>query len=83
LLQPTQRSANAGSLDAVTRNLAARLAAKGGSDDDWNLLAQSYEYMGRASDAQAARSHVAGASADQFATMARALDSPASAAVAK
>jgi len=47
-----------GSLDTVTRNLAQRLATKGGTDDEWRLLAQSYEYMGRADDARAARKHV-------------------------
>ncbi len=54
----TQGRANAGSLDTVTRNLAQRLATKGGTDDEWRLLAQSYEYMGRADDARAARKHV-------------------------
>ena len=54
----TANRTNAGSLDAVTRNLAQRLATKGGTDDEWRLLAQSYEYMGRADDARAARKHV-------------------------
>jgi hypothetical protein len=49
--------ADAGSLDTVTRNLAQRLATKGGTDDEWRLLAQSYEYMGRQDDARAARTH--------------------------
>lgn len=49
---------SAGALDTVTRNLAQRLATKGGTDDEWRLLAQSYEYMGRADDARAARKHV-------------------------
>lgn len=52
----------AGSLDTVTRNLAQRLATKGGTDDEWRLLAQSYEYMGRTDDARAARKHVTTAS---------------------
>jgi len=82
-MQQAQGSANAGSLEEVTRSLAARLAAKGGSDDDWSLLAQSYEYMGRSAEARAARSHVAGPSTDQFAAMARALDSPASSATGR
>jgi hypothetical protein len=55
---------NAGSLDTVTRNLAQRLATTGGSDDEWRLLAQSYEYMGRAEDARAARKHVTKTPAD-------------------
>ncbi len=52
-------SPSAGSLDEVTRKLAQRLATKGGTDDEWRLLAQSYEYMGRTNDARAARMHVA------------------------
>jgi hypothetical protein len=59
--QMGQSSANAGSLDDVTRKLAARLAAKGGSDNDWKLLAESYDYMGRAAEAKAARAHIASA----------------------
>ena len=57
-VNPTQPSANAGSLDEVTRRLAARLARTGGSDGEWNLLAESYDYMGRTADAQAARAHI-------------------------
>ena len=49
----------AGALDDVTHKLAQRLATQGGSDEDWNLLAQSYDYMGRAEDARAARKHIA------------------------
>lgn len=54
-----QSTAAAGSMDEVTKRLAARLATKGGSDSEWNLLAQSYEYLGRADDAKAARAHSA------------------------
>jgi len=50
---------NAGALDDVTRSLAERLATKGGTDDEWRLLAQSYEYMGRTDEARAARTHIA------------------------
>jgi cytochrome c-type biogenesis protein CcmH len=52
-------AANAGALDEVTRSLAERLAKKGGTDDEWRLLAQSYDYMGRTDEARAARTHVA------------------------
>jgi len=52
-------SSNAGSLESVTDTLAQRLATQGGTDDEWNLLAQSFEYMGRAEDARAAREHKA------------------------
>jgi hypothetical protein len=87
--QPGQT--NAGSLDDVTRKLAARLAAKGGSDSEWRLLAESYDYMGLAAEAKAARAHTASAapsepdnsvrdepavSGQQMAAVADALDNP-------
>jgi hypothetical protein len=50
---------NAGALDEVTQSLAQRLATKGGTDEEWRLLAQSYDYMGRPDEARAARTHVA------------------------
>ncbi len=58
-----QSSANAGSLDEVTEKLATRLASRGGSDADWRLLAESYDYMGKLQEAADARSHIAIASA--------------------
>jgi hypothetical protein len=54
-----EKQTNAGSLDDVTRSLAERLAKNGGTDDEWRLLAQSYDYMGRSEDARAARTHIA------------------------
>lgn len=54
----TTKQTNAGALDEVTRNLAQRLATKGGTDDEWRLLAQSYDYMGRTEEARAARTHI-------------------------
>jgi hypothetical protein len=60
---PTRANSSAGSLEQVTRNLAQRLATKGGTDDEWRLLAQSYDYMGRTNDARAARMHVAATAA--------------------
>jgi len=86
-----QSSPTAGSLDDVTNKLAARLGTQGGSDKDWELLAESYEYMGKAAEAKAARAHVASAtpmaasstaegptqaSGDQIADMADAFDKP-------
>jgi len=56
-----QPAPTAGSLDDVTNKLAMRLAKEGGSDNDWKLLAESYEYMGRTADAQAAKAHIASA----------------------
>ena len=58
-VQAGQSSAAAGSLDDVTNKLAARLAASGGSDSEWKLLAESYEYMGRTAEAKDARAHIA------------------------
>jgi cytochrome c-type biogenesis protein CcmH len=54
-----------GSMQGAVAGLERRLAAKGGSDADWELLAKSYEFLGRTSDAAQARNkHVpAGAGA--------------------
>jgi hypothetical protein len=88
--QQQSEQTNAGSLDDVTRKLAARLAAKGGSDSEWKLLAESYDYMGLAAEAKAARAHIASAapsdagnsddpavSGEQMAAVADALDNAA------
>lgn len=45
------------SLDSATARLATRLRRDGGSDADWELLAQSYEYAGNSAAAAAARAH--------------------------
>lgn len=42
--------------DATTR-LEARLEKDGGSAEDWELLAKSYEFLGRTADAARARQH--------------------------
>ena len=57
-ISQTDPPAAAGSLDEVTEKLAARLASKGGSDAEWRLLAQSYDYMGRTQEAEQARSQL-------------------------
>ena len=49
------------SLEEATAGLEARLARQGGSPSDWNLLAQSYEFLGRTADAQRARARASGA----------------------
>lgn len=54
--KPGAGSAN-DSLDSATARLAARLRSDGGSDADWELLAQSYEYAGNSAAAAAARAH--------------------------
>jgi cytochrome c-type biogenesis protein CcmH/NrfG len=45
----------AGSMSTATEALEARLSKSGGSADDWELLAKSYEFLGRTSDAVKAR----------------------------
>jgi hypothetical protein len=47
----------AGSMDEVLSRLEERLATRGGSDADWELLAQTYEFVGRNDDAKLARQH--------------------------
>jgi hypothetical protein len=47
----------AGSMEEMLSRLEARLAAQGGTDADWELLAQTYEFVGRAEDARLARAH--------------------------
>lgn len=54
--------AAAPSMEVVTAKLAARLAAQGGTAEEWRLLAQSYEFLGRAEEAAAAKSRAAQAS---------------------
>lgn len=52
-------------LEPLLERLENRLRAGGGSDADWELLAKTYEYLGRKSDAANARDkhRVAGAAA--------------------
>lgn len=45
----------AGSMDAAVAGLERRLASGGGGEGDWELLAKSYEFLGRTADAAAAR----------------------------
>jgi hypothetical protein len=47
--------ASAGSMNAAIASLEARLAKGGGSADDWELLAKSFEFLGRPEDASKAR----------------------------
>lgn len=50
-------SGPAGSIESATDVLATRLAASGGTDEEWNLLAQSYDFLGRTDQAELARQH--------------------------
>lgn len=51
------------SMEEATAGLAARLAREGGTPEQWELLARSYEFLGRPEDAQKAREHEAQAGA--------------------
>ncbi len=54
--QGAAAAGNAGSMESAIASLEARLAKGGGSADDWELLAKSYEFLGRPEDARLARS---------------------------
>lgn len=47
----------AGSMSAAINSLRTKLAKGGGSADEWELLAKSYEFMGKPEDARKARAH--------------------------
>jgi cytochrome c-type biogenesis protein CcmH/NrfG len=49
--------AAASSMEAATLALKTRLATQGGPDDQWQLLAQSYDFLGRSEEAKLAREH--------------------------
>ncbi|HEY0748466.1 MAG TPA: hypothetical protein VGD63_17325, partial [Steroidobacteraceae bacterium] len=49
--------AAAGSMNTAIDSLRARIAKGSGSADDWELLAKSYEFIGRPDDARQARAH--------------------------
>jgi cytochrome c-type biogenesis protein CcmH len=51
---PAQKS-SAGSMNSAIANLESRLAKGGGTDGDWELLAKSFEFLGRPADAAQAR----------------------------
>jgi hypothetical protein len=60
--EPTDSSGGAprpaaSSMENAVAALEGRLAKGGGSADDWELLAKSYEFLGRPTDAAAARAH--------------------------
>ncbi len=58
---PAGGTVKVASVEEATAKLAERLNTKGGSEADWRLLAQSYDFMGRTSDAAQARGHAAAA----------------------
>lgn len=53
---PANKAA-AGSMASAIASLQARLAKGGGSNDDWELLAKSYEFLGQPEQAAKARAH--------------------------
>ena len=53
---PTAPAPTAGSMSSAIASLEARLAKGGGSAEDWELLAKSYDFQGRPADASGARS---------------------------
>jgi cytochrome c-type biogenesis protein CcmH/NrfG len=53
----------AGSVEDATAKLAQRLGTQSGSAADWNLLAQSYDFLNRPADAAEARKHAQNADA--------------------
>jgi cytochrome c-type biogenesis protein CcmH len=61
---------SAGSMNSAIANLESRLAKGGGSDGDWELLAKSFEFLGRPADAAKAR-------ARQLPTVPKDADAPA------
>jgi len=54
------------SMDAEVAKLEARLARGGGSDADWTLLAQAYDFLGRPDDARRARAKITSPAAAQM-----------------
>ena len=54
LASPAPKAA-AGSMGSAIASLEGRLAKGGGTADDWELLAKSYEFLGRSGDAAKAR----------------------------
>lgn len=64
----------AGSMDAAVAKLEARLSREGGRREDWLLLAQSYDFLGRAADAERARAKAEGREPDAPFEVMRAAD---------
>ncbi len=55
--QGAMSSTAGGSMDSAVASLEGKLAKGGGSPDEWELLAKSYEFLGRPEDARMARAH--------------------------
>ena len=50
--------AQSGSMEEAVARVEARVNSGQGSEADWSLLAQSYDFLGRTQDAERARSHL-------------------------
>jgi cytochrome c-type biogenesis protein CcmH len=61
-------------MQEATAQLEARLERNGGGTEDWELLAKSYEFLGRPADAARARQHVVSGSPMSTAEVAAQLD---------
>jgi cytochrome c-type biogenesis protein CcmH len=54
-----QSNGKAQSMEAATAGLEARLAREGGTPEEWQLLAQSYDFLGKPDEAKRARATAA------------------------
>lgn len=70
-VNPAMKTA-AVSMQSAIANLEARLSKGGGSTEDWELLAKSFDYLSRPQDAARARAHQLPASASSAAITAAA-----------
>jgi cytochrome c-type biogenesis protein CcmH/NrfG len=59
LAMPRRSAGSAEPMEEAAAKLATRLERGGGSAADWNLLAQAYDFLGRADDARHARARAA------------------------
>jgi cytochrome c-type biogenesis protein CcmH/NrfG len=59
LMPTTAAGKSAPSIESAAAGLAERLHKSGGTREDWMLLARSYDFMGRRTEADEARAHAA------------------------
>jgi cytochrome c-type biogenesis protein CcmH/NrfG len=59
LMPPAAAGKSAPSIESAAAGLAQRLHKSGGTREDWMLLARSYDFMGRRTEADEARAHAA------------------------
>jgi cytochrome c-type biogenesis protein CcmH len=78
---PGAAASAARSMELEAGALAARLGRTGGSEGDWTLLAQAYDFLGRPEDARRARAHLGAAGTIPVSQMSAATLAAAAAAV--